>query len=430
MRYAIITLFSIFLAVSASAQTGIWSGTVTVGNNSLLLVFDMSDGEEATLDVPDQNALGIKASVTRGAFGKTAISIPALGARFEGLCVGEQIVGSFTQRGAELPLTLRPGKPELKRPQTPVPPFPYITEEVSFSNGNAVLKGTVSLPENSDRSTPVLLMITGSGLQNRDEEVFGHKPFAVIADELARKGIATLRYDDRGCGESSGDPVNSSVDDLMNDALAGITLLRYRFDKVGVLGHSEGGSFALLLAAEGKVDFVVSLAGAVLPMKETLLRQNREMLPKAGISQEETEEYVKLLGLAFDAVISGAPAPMADNYGISDVLKANYLPVLKQLATPYFKSSLSMNPAKVLADISCPVLALNGTLDCQVACEENLSALEKGLSTNFCCIRVQGVNHLFQNCVTGDVSEYKTIEETFSPDVLKLISLWINKLAL
>ena len=414
-------------AASISAQTGTWSGLLKIQNSSLLLVFNLTEGTEATMDVPDQNASDIGATVAREGF-SLKITVPAINAVFDGMWTGKLITGTFTQNGMGFPLTLNPGMPKLNRPQTPIGPFPYATEDVSFTNGDATLRGTLTLPENCDRNTPVLIMITGSGLQNRDEEIYGHKPFAVIADALARNGIATLRYDDRGFAESTGDLMNATVDDFKNDALSGIAMLRGRFARVGVLGHSEGGAFALMIAAEGKADFIVSLAGLVVSMRETLLWQNRDMLLKAGLPESQTSEYVRLLDAAFEAICSGTVPPSAEGYDIPEGLKANYEMVLAQLASPYMKSSLAMDPRLILDKISCPVLALNGTKDIQVDCETNLGALEKGIKSGLRSERVAGVNHLFQHCKTGDTSEYKTIEETFSVEVLQMIADWINNI--
>lgn len=247
----------------AHAQTGTWSGKIEVQGMKLPLVFHLNE-ENPTMDSPDQGARGIPIAVERDATGKITIKISSIGATYEGQWTSGEIVGTFRQWGTSLPLTLVPGEEKVNRPQTPKAPFPYTTEEVSFTNGNAVLRGTLVLPAGHTKKTPVLIMVTGSGLQNRDEEIFEHKPFAVIADALARAGIATLRYDDRGFGESTGDIINCTTEDLKNDALSGIRLLRERFDKVGVIGHSEGGTIALLLAAEGKADFIVSLAGNVV----------------------------------------------------------------------------------------------------------------------------------------------------------------------
>lgn len=250
--FSAILLFSI--ALFSHAQTGTWSGKLDVQGTKISLVFHL-DEEKPTVDSPDQGAKGIPIQVTRGEYGSITIKVPSIGATYKGQWLVKQIVGTFMQMGASLPLTLTPGVEKLNRPQTPQGPFPYAQEEVSFANGDAVLKGTLVLPEGYSRKTPVLIMITGSGLQNRDEEIYEHKPFAVIADALARAGIATLRYDDRGFGESTGDLVHCTTEDMKNDALAGIGLLRERFDRVGIIGHSEGGTIALMLAAEKKGRF-------------------------------------------------------------------------------------------------------------------------------------------------------------------------------
>lgn len=329
----------------------------------------------------------------------------------------------------EFPLNLIPGdKIPPQRPQTPQPPYPYSQEEVSFSNGDAVLKGTLTLPETYSRETPVLIMITGSGLQNRDEEIFDHKPFAVIADVLARNGVASLRYDDRGYGESTGDVVNCTTEDLKNDAMSGIDLLRQRFNKVGVLGHSEGGTIAFMLGAENKVDFIVSLAGMVISGKETLLDQNRYSLSQAGYPQPVVDEYCEILTLAFDG--NETVAKKLDSSNLPIELKQNLQPTLWQLKTPYLQYFLTLDIRDKLGNVVCPVLALNGTKDTQVFYTGNLDALNKMLPSGALnkIVAIDGLNHLFQHCKTGSVNEYATIEETISPEVLELIPQWINSL--
>jgi len=409
------------------AQTGQWSGSLNVQGVSLDLVFNLSQDGEATLDVPDQGAKGIKAEIQRNGLGGVTISIPSIGARFEGFWDFKAINGTFTQMGTSLPLSLKPGVPRLNRPQTPVGPFPYTEEQIEFANGSACLKATLTHPENEDSDTAVVIFITGSGLQNRDEELYEHKPFAVIADALARVGVASLRYDDRGAGESTGDVVNVTTDDFKNDALAGIKLLRERYGKVGVIGHSEGGTFALLLAAEGQVDFAISLAGMGVSGKETLLRQNRNALAKAGIGQDETDRYVQLLSDSFDNTISGTKLPDAGQYNLSEPLKANYTQVARQLATPYLKSFLALDARTSMDRIKCPVLALNGTKDTQVDYNTDLKAIREGIKKKYLTVaEMEGLNHLFQHCRTGETDEYKTIEETISPDVLSMIIKWIT----
>lgn len=273
-------------------------------------------------------------------------------------------------------------------------------------------------------------MVTGSGLQNRDEEIFSHKPFSVIADAFARAGIATLRYDDRGFGESTGDVVFCTTEDLKNDALAGVKSLRDRFERVGILGHSEGGTIALMLAAEGKIDFAVSLAGMIVSGAETLLEQNRRALKAAGLPDSEVDSYCRLLSDTFDAIKSKSPLPSADGYTLSDVLMQNYQTALGQFRTPYMEYFLSLDLSQRISGITCPVMALNGMKDTQVQCDRNIEALKAGLpSGGRNVIRAEeGLNHLFQHCVTGGFSEYKDIEETFSPEVLSEMIAWIKTL--
>ena len=416
-------------AVTLKAQTGAWTGKLKVSGVELALIFNIGE-ESATLDVPDQGAKDIPVEVSRDAVGGITLNVPAINASFKGLWAGKVIAGTFTQHGMSFPMTLTPGAPVVRRPQTPVGPFPYATEEVSFTNGDAVLKGTLTLPNNCDRKTPVLVMVTGSGLQNRDEELFGHKPFAVIADAFARAGIATLRYDDRGFGESTGDVVLCTTEDLKNDALAGVKLLRDRFERVGVIGHSEGGTIALMLAGERQVDFAVSLAGMIVSGAETLLAQNRRAFESAGLPESEVEAFARLLSDTFTAIRTRAPLPSADNYDITDTLRKNYAAALPSFRTPYMEFFLGLDLSASLSGITCPVMALNGTKDTQVQCDRNIAALEAGLPSNSrSVIRAEdGLNHLFQHCVTGEFSEYKSIEETFSPEVLSEMIAWIKTL--
>lgn len=414
---------------AATAQTGAWSGKLDVQGSGLSLVFHLDD-ENPTMDSPDQGAKGIPVQLERKAGGKIVIKIPALGASYEGVWLIRQIAGTFTQMNVSFPLTLTPGEEKPARPQTPQSPFPYQTEEVSFTNGDVALHGTLTLPEGYTRNTTALVMVTGSGLQNRDEEIFDHKPFAVIADALARAGIATLRYDDRGFNGYDGDINVCTTEDFKNDALAGISLLRDRFDKVGVLGHSEGGTIALMLASDQKTDFIISLAGMVISGAETLVWQNRLALLEAGIPEATVETYCRLLSEAFDKQINGGSFPSADQYDLPDALKQNYQAVLAQIRTPYMSHFLSLDMRQVLSGINCPVMALNGTKDIQVEALSNLEELRKGLpanGTNY-IEPIEGVNHLFQHCTTGSVSEYRTIEETFAPEVLEKITAWISEL--
>ena len=423
---AAVLAFALSMAICAAAQTGTWSGKIDVNGTLLPVVFHL-DADSLSMDSPDQGIRGIPIEVDRQGSGTVVIRIPSIGATFNGIWMMKKIAGSFNQFGASFPLTLSQGVEKLNRPQTPVGPFPYMQEEVSFVNEDATLKGILTLPEGYTRSTPALVMVTGSGLQNRDEELFEHKPFAVIADALARCGIATLRYDDRGFGESTGDVANCTTEDLMHDALSGIRLLRERFENVGVIGHSEGGSIALMLASRGDADFIVSLAGMVVSGAETLVWQNRVILAESGFSDRDVDTYCNMLSKAFDAAVNGKPFPSAEKTDLPDALKKNFSALLGQLQSPYLRYFLAMDMRGLLGDIECPVLALNGTMDTQVDYVSNLEALRTALGANprNRIEAVEGRNHLFQHCTTGSVSEYKLIEETFSPDVIQTIISFI-----
>ena len=429
-RKVLITAILFMSAISfAGAQTGTWSGKLDIQGTKLPLVFHL-DGDNPTMDSPDQGVKGIPIQVEKKGAGVVSINIPSLGASYEGTWLIRQIVGRFSQMNMTLPLTLVPGEDKPDRPQTPAGPFPYAIEEVSFTNGDIVLNGTLTLPEGYSRSTPALVMVTGSGQQNRDEELFDHKPFAVIADALARAGIATLRYDDRGFGKNAGKFHNSTTEDFKNDAITGLTLLKERFDRTGVIGHSEGGTIALMIAAEQKADFIVSLAGMVISGAETLIDQNRIALAQEGFPQETTDTYCKVLGEAFNVKINGGRMPMIDNYDLPETLKQNYLAVLTQIQMPYLTHFLSLDMRPTLARITCPVLALNGTKDIQVNAENNLNALRNGLHPDkrHRIESVEGTNHLFQHCTTGAVTEYREIEQTIAPEVLETIITWISEL--
>lgn len=418
------------MAVSAVpmlyAQTGAWSGKLDVQGTRLSIVFHLDD-ENPTMDSPDQGAKGIPIQIERKGAGSISIRIPSIGASYEGSWLIRQIVGTFRQMNMEFPLTLTPGENKPARPQTPREPFPYTTEEVSFKNGDIVLNGTLSLPQGYSRTTPALVMVTGSGQQNRDEEIFDHKPFAVIADALARSGIATLRYDDRGFEGYEGKIYECTVEDFKNDALAGIDVLREHFDKVGVIGHSEGGTIAMMLAAEQKADFIISLAGMVISGAETLVQQSRDAFIGAGIPESTVDSYCRLISRAFEVRVNGGIMPKAEEYDLPEALIQNYQAVIAQIQVPYMTHFLSLDMRPELGRITCPVLALNGSMDTQVDCVRNLDALRTGLtaSSEIKVEAVDGVNHLFQHCTTGAVSEYKNIEQTIAPEVLEKIISWL-----
>ena len=422
----VIALISIMF--QAYAQDGTWSGKLEIQGMKLTIVFHL-DGDEPCMDSPDQAAMGIPIQVERDGMGKVTVKSPMLAATYEGLWLGRQIVGTFQQVNTSLPLTLTP-EAKLNRPQTPQAPFPYATEEVTFDNGDAHLAGTLVLPEGYTRKTPVLIFVTGSGQEDRDETIFEHKPFAVIADALGRAGIASLRFDDRGIGGSTGDVATATTEDFRDDALAGIKLLRERFDKVGVIGHSEGGTIALMLAADKQADFIVSLAGVAVSGLETLVAQSRVALESAGYTGKVLDTYCDAVKQAGYVRVHGGRMPFPDELDLPDELKANYQAVLVQIQNPWMIKFLSLDMQPLLGGITCPVLAINGTKDIQVEPESNLGALRKGLPANprNKIEAIEGANHLFQHCTTGAISEYRQIEETFAPEALEMIVQWVAAL--
>lgn len=414
------------MAFAANAQEGTWNGELSVMGNKVPLVFNFSTNG-CTIDSPSQGVNGIQAEKTVKDDGTISVKVGMIGATFEGKMIDGEIKGTYVQNGFPLPLTLKPGKLAVKRPQTPVPPFPYKEEGVSFTNAQYTFNGTLTLPENYSKNTPVVLMVTGSGQQNRDEELFSHKPFAVIADALARQGIASLRYDDRGWGDKSVNFADFTTDDFRQDAAAAIPLLRKRFNKVGILGHSEGGTIAMMLAAEGKADFIVSLAGMAISGKETLIMQNRQAMSAIGLPKETVDSYCNSISKALDEIASGKKASEINIDDVPQALKPITIKALQQADTPYIRHFLTVDVGKLLPKIKCPVLALNGTKDTQVDCDANTTRIEKGLANCKHSIKkIDGVNHMFQHCNTGIVTEYQQIEETISPEVLQVVEKWIK----
>lgn len=428
-RAILTTAFFSLLVTAATAQEGAWTGKLNIQGVELPLVFHF-DADGCTMDSPSQGAKGIKADKTISADGKILISVPTAGISYEGTLDGDTIRGTFKQMGFSLPLNLVPGQPKHNRPQTPQGPFPYKTEEVTFTNDGFTFHGTLTLPEGMTAQTPVVLMVTGSGQQNRDEEIFDHKPFAVIADYLARNGIASLRYDDRGMGDTSVRFYDYTTADFKQDAEAALTLLRGRFGRVGVLGHSEGGTIALMLAAERKPDFIVSMAGMAISGKETILSQNRYQMRTARIPDEIAEKAVGILSQVFDKAAAGEDVRSL----LQDkTLPPTFIPVIeratKQMSTPYIRHFMTIDVQPLLPSVVCPVLALNGTLDMQVDSKRNLEAIKNGLSAGkHEAVEYEGLNHLFQHCKTGSMTEYSEIEETIAPEVLGKIVSWIKSL--
>ncbi|MDO4159676.1 MAG: alpha/beta hydrolase [Prevotellaceae bacterium] len=450
MKKACLLFSFLFIVLLANAQNiaGSWNGKLSVGAMQLTMVFHITEADNkysCTMDSPDQGAFGIPAEITV-ADNSVNINVPSIGFAYNGELKDNVLSGKITQNGYSFPLELKPGDVVINRPQTPKEPFPYATEEVTFNNkGNAVLSGTLTLPvdfkESKKSDVPLVIMVTGSGQQNRDEELFGHKPFLVLADYLARNGIASLRYDDRGTGKSTGDVESCTTVDFKEDALSAVEYVRKsgRFGKIGVLGHSEGGCIAFMIAADKKADFIISMAGTAQRGDSVLIGQNRYMLESTGTPAIYTSSYIYALDKVFNYVESGKSLDNPDGI-VADILKNSpgmTLPQMKEnlvevikTVNPWLKHFLSYDPTESISATKCPVMAINGSLDRQVSPAKNLEAIRKSLPDNRKNMikEYPNLNHLFQHCTTGSVMEYGKIEETISPEVLKDIAEWINGL--
>ena len=388
--------------------SGPWTGQLDLGVQKLTIVLhfdkDASGKDVCTMDSPDQSAKGIPATLNFISADSVNIAVPSIGMTYVGKLNEGELKGTFSQMGMDLPLDMKPGEVKHNRPQHPVEPYPYQTKEIAFQNeaANAWFAGTLVYPEGYKEGdkVPVLIMVTGSGAENRDEEVFDHKPFLVIADYLARHGVASLRFDDRGVGKSTGSMEGATTKDFADDVLAGIEMLRglKQFSKVGVLGHSEGGSVAFMLGAKQKVDFIISMAGVGAKGDTALTAQANRTYELMGV-------------------------PMQVNV-------AQYRAQVAQLNSPWLNYFLDYDPIPDIQGTRCPVFAINGDKDVQVVSSLNLKGIEKALSKNKKNLvkEYPGLNHLFQHCTTGLPTEYAGIEETISEEVLGDIATWINGL--
>ena len=455
----IFVVTALVIGVSASYAedrvVGHWEGHIEIPGQPLVVKVDLALDDSSwsgTIDIPAQSAkdlplsnihveendadVGVKFSI-RGVPGNPT---------FDGQLKDAVISGTFSQGGAKFDFRLsRETVPGPVRPQEPKPPFPYQIEEVAFQNGSVSLAGTLTLPP-GDGPFPAVLLITGSGLQDRDESVFGHKPFWVIADHLSRAGIAVLRVDDPGIGESTPHSKPSTTAVFATDVEAGVAFLKRddRIGAVGLIGHSEGGLIAAIVASRrDDIGFVVLLAGPGVPGAQLLLKQNERIFDAMGIDGTRKQNLLTLLDQLFTTLTSDVPAAtrrqeieeiVRKQFEINGVPRAEQdetqvQAAVAQALTPWMRYFLAFDPRPALENIRVPVLALNGELDVQVDAEQNLTAiaaaLDKAGNRN---VNVHGLpkhNHLFQRAKTGLINEYAIIEETISPEVLNLIRDWV-----
>lgn len=450
--------FTLFLlsGMAGSAQiAGSWNGKLATPMSQLTLVVHIADSAgkyTATMDSPDQNARGIPVSKITFQDNTLYFEVGNGVITYDGTLVSDSISGTFKQSGMSFPLTLRKGSIEAKahvRPQEPKPPFPYKSENIRFSNpeaGGIQLAGTLTLPEKGS-AFPAVILISGSGPQDRNSTVMEHKIFLVIADYLTRHGIAVLRFDDRGTAESQGDFAAATTADFATDVQAAFEYLKDRKEidtkKIGLIGHSEGGIVAPMVAAKNKeVAFMILLAGPGFTGKEIMAKQNAALARQSGSSPERIDQLVKGNREIYNLIINAKnDATLKEQLieKISALLPETMTPEQKseiahvqaaQMSSPWMKYFLANDPTDYLKKIKIPVLALNGSHDIQVPAEENIAAIKNALQTagnkKVTTHIFPGLNHLFQHARTGMPDEYIQIEETFAPEVLKFMAEWME----
>jgi len=452
----LLLIFCFLLTTNSNAQknniAGNWSGEIELPTMKLEMIFIVADSDSgltATLDVPVQGARGLTVEEVIYSTDSLIFKIPKLLGTYKGSFVNkDSISGKWNQGGMSLPLNLKKTDKtvELRRPQTPKPPFPYDSEEVEYTNTKSGFKiaGTLTIPKNAIEA-PAVILISGSGAQDRDETIFEHKPFLVIADYLTRNGIAVLRLDDRGVGGSGGNISEATSEDFAGDVLTGIDFLQTRSkidsEKLGLIGHSEGGLIApMLVNLSDNISFIVMLAGPGVVGEQILFKQGELLNRAAGMSEDQIQQNRSLQEAIFNILLNEK-----DSATQLDRLQRTYsggmYPMwpeerkkavdarIQSVNTNWFRFFLSYDPYPTLAKLKCPVLSLIGEKDLQVPAELNQEAIAKALTEagneNFKTLTFKNLNHLFQNCEEGSISEYALIEETFSVEVLEIIKDWI-----
>ncbi len=435
----IITTISIIASFGADF-IGVWRGNLKVGTNNLLLVFHINADSTATIDSPLQGAKDLPCNKPIISGDSIIINMPMLHASYKGEMQpdGKSINGTFRQ-GIELPLILTATTADaatIIRPQTPTPPYPYIAEDVTFAHDSITLAGTLTTPVWRKRH-PAVILVSGSGAQDRDETILEHRPFAVIADHLTRAGIAVLRYDDRGKGGSSAGTPDDTTFDFAKDTEAAIEFLKRRPDidpeHIGIIGHSEGGLIAMIVAAAcpNDVDFIVSLAGSAIKGKDQLITQNLAICRLNGTPLSEAE--IAQLHDQFNAIDT-----ISDRNKLTSELRIiltrsgttispqHLEQSINLMTSKWYTTFIRFDPTETLRAVHCPVLALNGDWDFQVDAEANLNAISDAIP-NATVIKYPRLNHLFQESATmAESFDYGTIQQTIAPQVLDDITSWIH----
>lgn len=469
MRTVLSLLTCFFLMTATMAQdakldtlVGNWEGILQVATQKLRIAFTLKKDDKGSLTGSmisiDQGNVTLpldKITLTEGE-AKFTITKAAITYRAKLNEQGDELTGHWLQGRGKYPLNVKKVKEvsSLKRPQEPKPPFPYKEEEVSYENAAAKVKlaGTFTIPQGKG-PFPAVLLITGSGAQDRNETLLGHKPFLVLADALTRRGIAVLRVDDRGTDKSTGDFAKATSFDFADDAMAGVQFLKTRPEvdvkHIGLMGHSEGGIIAPLVASRSKdVAFIVLLAGTGLTGEEIVCLQGKLINMAEGAKTEEAARGEAIQRKLF-ALVKAEPGGPELTKKLNELLKAEVEKLnpeekksldktgginaakaqLGMLSSPWFKTFIIHDPAPVLKKVKCPVLAVNGELDLQVPYKENLEAIRQALTEggnpDFTIKSFPQLNHLFQKCKTGSPTEYVNIEETLNAEVLQVVGDWI-----
>lgn len=434
--------------VAGVSVEGTWRGTLRGPGFELPLVFHLEQGDDgnwtAALDSPDQGAFGLRAEAATWDGERLRLDFPALGAWYSALWNQERqtLRGSWEQGGQAYALELGRGEAAgSDRPQLPQPPFPYSAEDATFRNEEEgfTLAGTFTVPE-GEGPFPAAILVSGSGPQDRDETIFGHKPFLVLADHLTRAGVAVLRYDDRGVGESGGVRETATTPDLARDAAAAFAWLRERPEvdpaRVGIVGHSEGGLIGPLVAAQDDaVAFLVLLAGPAVSGREILLAQARFMLEREPLGAAVVPDVLPWLRRLYavpadsvEPVLKAARAALGETTAeIAGIGLSTHAETVRTLTLPWTRWFLDQDPAPALASLDIPVLALFGAKDFQVPPDVNAPPMRAALRHPASRVEIlPDLNHLFQTAETGAMTEYAGIEETFSPAALEAITAWIR----
>jgi pimeloyl-ACP methyl ester carboxylesterase len=432
----------------APGPLGRWEGALRVGETRLPLVVRVEPGLEgvtAVLDSPAQGARGIPVAGLTATAGMVRFTVPSLGGRFEGAISadGGTWTGVWSQGPGTLPLILTRGaalaEPESDRPvrpQTPVPPFPYAAEAVAFRNARAGLDlaGTLTLPRGPG-PFPAVILLTGSGAQDRDETILGHKPFAVWADALTRRGLAVLRYDDRGVGGSGGGGPDETTADFATDAAAAFAFLQARPEidatRIGLMGHSEGGNTALIATSTGvPAAFVVLIAGPAVTGAEIVTEQAARLAEAAGRTPEQVAEVRRTQGAVMAAVVANRADGVAAARAVEAVLTAagqspeQARSGIAALSSGWYRHFAAYDPAPALTALRGPLLAVYGGRDLTVPPDQNSEALAR-LKPDADIVILPGLNHLMQTATTGLPTEYGTLTETLAPEALETVTDWI-----